>query len=420
VTPLIESGYTGKGVTVAVVGWARDSSFFDDIQGFDQTYGLPNASVTVVTPYGSDGTLANHSVYTGEVTADVELVHAMAPGAKILVVLSGYWDFLKALDYTIENNLAGVITTSYANAFPGGLVGSYEEAFATSVNESITLVAPSGDSGSNFTAPSNSYTLPVPANLTVLPTFSPYFTVVGGTELVAPGPPAEWAWEYSGGGPSTFPQPSWQAGPGVPMNGYRDIPDVSLDASCETPYDEYWNGAPSASCGTSDAAPTFAGIIADVEQAAGHRLGFLNPSLYALARSDPTAFHEITNGYSLAVVDGNLEPGYCASPGWNFVTGLGSPDAVNLLRFFAPGAALNGTALGEANSTQTASTESISARTATVCPAFVRPAPPFRSGTAIAVAAVAGTALVVLSAVAIRRWRKNAPKEVQTTVPPWD
>jgi subtilase family serine protease len=81
--------------------------------------------------------------------------------------------------------------------------------------------------------------------------------------------------------------------------------------------------------------------MADIEQAAGGRLGFLNPTLYSLASSDPSVYHEITSGCSL------LQPnpynpatttGYCAHAGWNFVTGLGSIDAARLALHFAPSA----------------------------------------------------------------------------------
>ena len=82
------------------------------------------------------------------------------------------------------------------------------------------------------------------------------------------------------------------------MNGMRDILDIAFDSSCETPLSFYWNGALGLFCGTSAAAPTFAGIIADIDQAAGHGLGFLNPSLYSIASSDPGAFHDVTSGCS--------------------------------------------------------------------------------------------------------------------------
>jgi subtilase family serine protease len=85
-------------------------------------------------------------------------------------------------------------------------------------------------------------------------------------------------------------------------------------------------------------APTFAGIVADIEQAAGGRLGFLNPTLYALGTSDPSVYHEITSGCSLVEVGTSTANGYCAHAGWNLVTGWGSIDAAKLAMHLAPSA----------------------------------------------------------------------------------
>src|SRR5208282_4333543 len=148
-------------------------------------------------------------------------------------------------------------------------------------------------SGSNNTVPwtkhedisiSNFWTKYLP-DAYLMPQYSPYVTIVGGTEFTTySGPGPEIGWSQSGGGPSNlFPEPNWQIGQGVPQNHRRNIPDVALDASCDTPYAKYFDAAPGWFCGTSAAAPTFAGIIADIDQAAGGRIGFLNPTLYALA-----------------------------------------------------------------------------------------------------------------------------------------
>jgi subtilase family serine protease len=88
--------------------------------------------------------------------------------------------------------------------------------------------------------------------------------------------------------------------------------------------------------------------VADIVQAAGHPVGFMNPSFYSIAVSNPAAFHQITTGCSLVKVtpDSPTQTGYCAHQGWNYVTGLGSPDAVQLLRYFAPHASLVGVSSG--------------------------------------------------------------------------
>ena len=154
-------------------------------------------------------------------------------------------------------------------------------------------------------------------NSYMMPQYSPYVTIVGGTALtLQSGTYSETGWSMSGGGPSNlFPEPDWQTGRGVPQNHHRNIPDIALNAACETPYANYFNESQGNFCGTSASAPTFAGIMADIEQAAGERLGFLNPTLYSLASSDPSVYHEITSGCSLLKPNPNnpaTKTGYCA------------------------------------------------------------------------------------------------------------
>jgi len=353
VSPLIASGYTGAGVTVAVESPAIPPSFYSDLQGFDKTYGLPGVNVTVVTPYGTQGT-TTYSSANGpiETITDVELVHAMAPGARILLVLTGNHPNLDGFSYVIDNKAAQVATTSWYDVYSGGSASSYADSYNTeyskSVAENITLISSSGDYGSNNTVPWTSngpytgtfWTSYLP-DAYMMPAYSPYVTSVGGTQLNLNGSLylSEIGWNQSGGGPSNlFGQQSWQRGPGVPSNANRDMPDLALDASCATPYLGYFNGSISLFCGTSGAAPTFAGIVADIVQAAGHPVGFLNPSLYSLAASNSTAFNQITSGCSLVKKTPNspTQTGYCPHQGWNYVTGLGTPNAVALLHYLAP------------------------------------------------------------------------------------
>jgi len=350
VNPLLDAGYTGKGVMVAVVNTGIDGSFYSDVNTFSTVYGLPGLKITVAEPFGSAGT--NQESPAGETTGDVEFVHAMAPDAKILLVLVGSRGNYAGdgFSYVINHNASDIATVSPSWAWWGpsaaSTVESYNGEFSFSVDEKITLIAASNDWGSNNSVRWGSITGGFWANYLpdsyLMPQYSPFVTAVGGTVLTlqAGGYGSEEGWDRSGGGPSNlFSQPTWQTGPGVPQNGYRDIPDIALDASCDTPYAFVWRGNVNDSfCGTSDGAPTFAGIIADIEQAAGERLGFLNPALYALGSSDPSVYHEITSGCSLVQVGSTTVDGYCAHPGWNFVTGWGSIDAAKLAMQLAPSA----------------------------------------------------------------------------------
>ena len=345
VDTLVDAGYTGKGVTVAIVNTGIDSTFYSDVDYFSGQYGLPHAAISLVEPSGPAG--VDQESPRAETTIDTEWVHAMAPDAKILLVLTGYqWQRLPdGFSYVIDNNTADIATISPSSFFLAqqgrDALQLHDREYAKSVAENITLIAASGDWGSN-----NSVNPPWLASfpdLYLIPVYSPYVTVVGGTELTLQSGAygSETAWNDSGGGPTNdFPEPSWQTGTGVPQNGYRNIPDVALDASCARPYAfawdvGHWNST--GVCGTSLAAPTFAGIMADIEQAAGRRLGFLNPVLYSLASSDPSVYHDITSGCSLLQSGpSTIIPGYCAHAGWDFVTGWGSIDAARLAKHFAP------------------------------------------------------------------------------------
>jgi len=355
VNPLLNAGYTGKGVTMAIVNTGIDGTFYSDIKMFDGKYGLPDANISIVRPNGAAGTTVETP--QAETTADVELVHAMAPDARILLVLVGGVTLLPSgFSYVIDNNAADIAMESPSAWQNGGGAAfwaqGYNAEYAKSVALKITLIAASNDFGSNNTYPDSFYTgsgfwTTLPPPVYMMPQYSPYVTAVGGTVLtVQSGSYSEVGWAQSGGGPSTlFPEPSWQTGTGVPQNGFRNIPDIALDASCQTPYLIDWNNDKwTWFCGTSGATPTFAGIIADIQQAAGGRLGFLNPTLYSLAAADPSVYHDITSGCSILQPNPNnpnsKENGYCAQPGWDFVTGWGSIDAAKLATHLAPSASV--------------------------------------------------------------------------------
>jgi hypothetical protein len=164
-----------------------------------------------------------------------------------------------------------------------------------------------------------------------------------------------------GGGASTiFAKPSWQAGTGVPNDGRRDVPDIALNASLHDGYlfcsEDGTNGIV-ASCGngfgisatdttltlvggTSAGAPTFAGILALMNQATGSSgLGNVNAMLYNLAASSPAAFHDITSGNNNVPCtagttncpSGTTSIGFSAGAGYDRVTGLGSLDVAQLI-----------------------------------------------------------------------------------------
>jgi subtilase family serine protease len=154
-----------------------------------------------------------------------------------------------------------------------------------------------------------------------------------------------------GGKSSLFPKPAWQVATGVPNDNGRDVPDISFSASVDfVPYLTCVNGSCvngyrnvdsslNAVGGTSVGAPGFAGVVAMINQMTNSRQGNVNPTLYKLAGTTRTAFHDITQGGNQiqcgtgsanCPVSGFM--GYTAVPGYDQATGLGSIDVQKLLQ----------------------------------------------------------------------------------------
>jgi subtilase family serine protease len=338
------------------------------------TFGLPTANFTTIAPQGVpkfNPADPNQDGWAEEITLDVLWAHAMAPGANIILdeaKSNQDADILAATKYAVDNNLGDVISQSFGEAeqcMDPALLAQQHVLFQQAVNKGMTLFASSGDSGAaQFSCDGNSA---IEAAST--PASDPNVTGVGGTTLNASdGPGAyigETAWteqlfgcnppavaptdiNCSGGGFSTvYPRPSWQASQvkgGEPHPG-RGVPDVAYDAGV--------NGGVLTHCGicnllngiepgnpnvffifggTSAGSPQWSALIADADQMAGHRLGSINEQLYHLSQAQQSYaadFHDITTGNNDVAEIGGA--GFNAAKGWDPVTGLGSPNAANLL-----------------------------------------------------------------------------------------
>ncbi len=204
--------------------------------------------------------------------------------------------------------------------------------------QGITFLGASGDNGATDYADIKMTKLSTTPT-TSFPADDPWVTAVGGTSLMRNGNAfQEIAWNMSGGGFSSFfAVPSYQQA--LPsqvqsqFNHRRGVPDVAADADPTTGLAFYFNGGWEAAGGTSASAPLWAALIAIADQMAGHPLGFINPALYKLAQSSAYVkdFHDITVGNNTVDANGVTVPGYSAAPGWDAVTGLGSPNAEKLL-----------------------------------------------------------------------------------------
>ena len=388
--PLFRVGIDGAGQTIVIVDSFGSPTIGHDLTVFDRTFHLPAPpSFTVIHPAGTVPPYkasADREGWAGEATLDVEWAHTMAPGASILLVetptsetegTNGFPQIVAAELYVIKHHLGGVISQSFGateQTFPTAqallaLRSAYVDA-AESTNN-VTVLAASGDSGAADVGPDGStyYDFPV----TSWPDSDPLVTGVGGTQLHLDAEghrtSSDSVWndtyasavtgyvagssnptpQASGGGRSIiFERPSYQDGVASIVGQHRGVPDISMSAACSGAVDTYqsfpgedpgWYPA----CGTSEATPLFAGIVALADQEAGHPLGLLNPALYALSASQAAGIVDVTKGNNTVsfTQGGKLMTvtGFPALRGYDLASGVGTIDAAKfvpeLVKFLA-------------------------------------------------------------------------------------
>jgi subtilase family serine protease len=235
------------------------------------------------------------------------------------------------------------------------VVAEWNSVLQTAQSKHVTVVVSSGDWGAATDPCPGAGAAAAQVKGVNLPASDPLALAVGGTSLQAEQRTGtymgETAWnipatagsspEASGGGFSTlFPRPIYQVGiPGI--GRARGVPDVAADANPGTGMalaisdgnDYILIGAG----GTSASAPLWAAVIALADQYAGRELGFVNPALYQIGRSTNyhQAFHDVTRGTNTVDLAGQTITGYQSAPGWDPVTGWGSPNAQALVPLLA-------------------------------------------------------------------------------------
>jgi len=390
---LLKAGINGRGTTVAITDAYAAPTIYQDAQKYNLVHRQPlfkpgQFSQIVPGPNDFDNVdLCDAQGWYGEETLDVEAVHAMAPGAKVVFV--GATDCLSGLDNawaeTIDNHVADVITNSWTDGTDDiTLLGTdyvefYEQFSTEAALTGITVNFSSGDSG-DHTAGGTSLadkTVEFPADL-------PLVTGVGGSSVFI-GSHRQWLGEYgwqsaystltngawtpappgpysSGGGGGTselFTQPWYQIGK-VPASisqyygstPMRAVPDIAMDADPNTgmivgetqvfPDGTYWDQYRIG--GTSLSSPLLAGVVAVANQVHHHPLGFINPLYYRLlgssalhdtvaptspvaqVRTDYTNFLDNSQGkfWRLQTVDVQSSTLH-DTPGYDDETGVGTP-----------------------------------------------------------------------------------------------
>ncbi|AHH94315.1 S53 family peptidase [Kutzneria albida] len=327
VKPLWDNKIDGKGTTVATLVSFGDKDIKAVIDAYSKRNGLPPADVQVIEPAGPVPSCDESSdpsacrSWGGETDLDVEMIHTMAPGAKIIVAatpvaetqgMQGLPEMMKAVDYMTTNKLVDVISMSFGTTeetFDNfDQIRSLDPAFDRASAAGITLVASSGDQGaSGNTKDGGTYDFRVAS----WPASDPRVTALGGTVLGQQADrTADKVWQDSGGGLSkVYAKPDYQNGVAGTTGGkFRAFPDIAMEGIQ----------------GTSESAPLFAGVLALAVQSKGGRLGQINPALYnKLGTSSTSGIVDVTignNNYGSVV-------GYKAAKGYDIVSGWGTLDA---------------------------------------------------------------------------------------------
>ena len=333
--PLRQAGLDGTGQTI-VLPEIDDLPNLSDLNKFAQEFGLPPFdSILTVKRDPNWGTPLKPQ---GETVLDLEIIHEIAPGAKLVVYLSapdfGHGD--RAFDQMVTDHLGSIISESLGACepdTPSGHRNTYASIQDRAVAQGMSHFVATGDNGAYTCGEDQGPAGSFPATL-------PTVTAVGGTTVFeseqgvyfkesAWGGPIEES--GSGGGPSRFyALPAYQKSISQALgHGFRQVPDVSADADPATGFHIVFQGKDGQAGGTSASTPLWAATIAlinqDLKKKGLREVGFANPALYWMgensSRLPAKPFHDITTGNNLA---------YNAGPGWDFATGWGSMDAAAL------------------------------------------------------------------------------------------
>ena len=354
----IPSKLTGAGETIVIIDAFGDPTVLGDLALFDAQFGLPAPALHIICADSRgcptfDANSADELSWASEISLDVQWSHAIAPGATIDLVVAYSdqdADIQTAQHYVTANNLGDVLSQSFGEGekcMDPAIQAEQHQDFVAADNENMTVFASAGDFGASQPDCNGDGKFFLSAST---PASDPLVTGVGGTHLNANFNDgtyhSESVWNNSGQNPdfgaggggfsALYQKPSYQDNANT-GNAMRGVPDVTYNGDVYggvlVACSECDGGVPNFFIfgGTSSGSPQWAAITALADQAAGHRLGFLNPALYAIANGShyKFAFNDVTSGNNSWDVSG--VSGYSAGPGWDPASGLGSPDAAHLI-----------------------------------------------------------------------------------------
>ena len=341
---------TGRGQCVAIIelgGGYKPA----DLKAYFTRLGIAPPVIKSVSVDGArNRPIGDTASADGEVLLDVEVVGAIAPGAKIAVYFAPNTDagFLNAVSSAIHDpvNRPSVVSISWGgpeSSWTAQAMHAMDAVFQDAAALGVTICCAAGDDGSSdqrgLKAENGVLHVDFPAS-------SPFALACGGTRLDGAGsnantmPRLETVWNQgrsggaTGGGVSdVFALPAWQSAAGVPPSGNpgrhvgRGVPDVAGNADPATGYLIQVDGQQMVIGGTSAVSPLYAALVALCNEQLGRRAGYLNPLLYRLPKT-AGAFQDIRDG------DNDISGrhgSYAAREGWDACTGLGSVHGTRLL-----------------------------------------------------------------------------------------
>lgn len=384
---VLAQGLNGTGRTIAVIG--RSNIALSDVTQFRNSMALPSNPPQIVNGGTAPGFVSGDEL---ESDLDVQWAGAVATQATVKFITTASTatsdGITLSAQHAVNNNIGDVITVSYGlceSLMGVSSVNFYNSLWQQAAAQGQTVVVSSGDSGAAGCDLANATTATRGLGVNGMCT-SQHSTCVGGTQFNDTASPSTWwsgsndaggasalsyipevAWNESGanggtgllssgGGASTrFTKPSWQNTAGVPADGRRDVPDVSLNASSRVGYlvtsSDNTGRTPTTYVvgGTSASAPALAGILALVGQKTGYRLGNINPTLYGLANLQASTGKAY---YNLITSGNNSVPGVTgfsastSTPRYNQVTGLGTVNGAVFVNNYTDTLPATSTALG--------------------------------------------------------------------------
>ena len=362
--PLLQSGIDGAGQTIAIA--SRSNVNLADVAAFRGAFGLPASPLAITLNSANPGLTDGQA----EATLAASWAGAAAPGAQILLVPAASTDATDGVDLSlatiIDGDLASTVAVGYS-ACEAGMSAThqafYSALYRQAAAQGMAVIAAAGDNGAAACSVAGASSVDTGYSVNALAS-TPWDTAVGvaalgtsgtGASLSAwsPADPADPAYAGGGGSSSAYAIPPWQPLPsnlpaGVAKTN-RLLPDVSLPTALDS-FDNLGlvfclsaGTASSSGCtltrsgGSGGAASYFAGIAALMAGPHGEE-GNLAPALYRLS-TQSGIFSDVQQGSARlpcaagspgCAADGQI--GYTAAAGFDLATGLGVPNATNLVR----------------------------------------------------------------------------------------